>query len=582
MDSQRSGLNSSPLIDCETAVPLIKNILAKLDLHYAMYPDSRPQHSAFGQPPSLLQQAASTLKELETPFELPGPALPPPQSPCQKSDQKAGLKRKYCETADAQIDQSIKSQKLDNAVLPNSTIIKNNGSPTGAAKEHPFQPTGEMTEHDVAATPIQESRTCTSSTHDSTGDGNMQIMDVLDADIIDPNPTHARVDSRARQIVYGTKDHQQVGWLRSVLTVSRDAHCSSLMCYNTSFFLRSSSHSNSQYIPIGEISAYRIIKNASTLSIPLKDWRFDLLQRPVPIQENIALEETILCMRALYWAKSGLPRKNLGPHVDTLKNNDVMFISGVLVYPSHQQLGLLSQAMEDFEALLTQLPATCAFTGPLVLVPAPLLDYDLYWGSDFRDERGQLDDGKVIQCLTRSYEKCGFAMWVKDQKVGQGLYDVMGKMVPGSHVEGERDLELVSKTAKKSSLPPSPPEKKKEQQEQKRRRSLKSLKEINLQRAAAAATVAAAAAAAAKKKKTETPLPLSSASPPEPTKKKRRSLRSLKEINERKAAAAQAVVRRRTPSPLPPFPPHMQLSTAEYRMVSAIVKEEFGLRPRRR
>nr|POE89813.1 hypothetical protein CFP56_20282 [Quercus suber] len=563
MSSLRSVTVNSPTIDPETAIPLMKGILAKLDLHYTMYPGTRPKDSASGQPPSILQQAESILQELDTPVKMPAPALPSPPSTCQQLVPKTGSKRKACDTVEIQNDQCAKLRRLNDTVQTARTVVEDKKGAKNNATKCRSCISAEIVSPASGQCELLGARASTSPTQfspgvQSTGTHNLLVDESLVADVIDPCPTHARIDSTARRIVYGTRDHQQTGWLRTALTVSRDDHNSSLVRYNATVFLKNSNHANPRYVAIGELSSYRILKTESALSYPFIDWRTSLLQRPLPIEDNISLEETVLGMRALFERKNGLPRQNLGPHVDALKDSDVMFISGVLIYPTHQQLGLLRHGMEDFETLLTQLPATSAFTGPLVLVPAPLLDYDRHWRADVRGPRGRLDDSKVIQCLTRTYEKCGFAMWVKEQRVGHGLCEVMGKLITssGAGAEGQKNSVLVFEAAEEPSRCPSP-------KPPRKKRSLKSLADINRQKAAAAEAAV---------RKQMSSLPSSPPPPllPEPTKKKR-SLKSLKEINQMKAATAEAVASKET---LP--------KTAEHRMVSVAVKEEFGLRTRRR
>lgn len=234
----------------------------------------------------------------------------------------------------------------------------------------------------------------------------------------------AYIESIERAIAYGDKDDKHGGLFKSSLTITKDDLTTSRLQYSAAFFLKP--EKTASFHKVGEILSYRIMRSAKSSNT---QWRTELLDCKLSKTIDQTLRENIKCMRALYDKKTALTRKQLARHAAELTDTNLIFIGSVRMYVQWQGHGLLQPGMEDYDTLLKQLPVDYAFDGSVVLVPAPMQQFDGNWGPAFRDEDGEIADLKVVQCLIRTYEKCGFEVWVKDQAVGGHAYDVMGKKI---------------------------------------------------------------------------------------------------------------------------------------------------------
>ena len=169
---------------------------------------------------------------------------------------------------------------------------------------------------------------------------------------------------------------------------------------------------------VGHIEAWRIVKPAPNLPGVNNAWVKELLANK---EKEAETYETALCMRALF-TRVGEPKTALGKYTAQIRDDPIMFVQTIYIRCHFRQKGLLSPSLDGFYTTLGGLPKDFAFAGNLVLVPGPL---DISIATAWRG----MDVNEVERRLTTTYLNRGYAVWIKNARVGGNIISVMGRKV---------------------------------------------------------------------------------------------------------------------------------------------------------
>ena len=170
---------------------------------------------------------------------------------------------------------------------------------------------------------------------------------------------------------------------------------------------------------IGYILAWRVSKPTPSLPNVNPHWHEEILSEG---EKHETMEETSWCLQALL-NPDGTPRPALKANTGQVVDNPLMFIQMIYIRSLFQRKGLLAPALNCFYTAIGQLPQWFAFAGSLVLVPSAPSDYK---GGVWKG----IGDAIVETSLIGVYRKQGYAIWIKNARIGENLITVMGRALP--------------------------------------------------------------------------------------------------------------------------------------------------------